>query len=75
MLCHGTVTRKGGPALVEWAGWCITLQKATNKAPEGKAVGPGLLLQVHEHLLLQLVLPVGDCDAVVVPAASTFPDL
>lgn len=30
-------------------------------------MGPGLLLQVHEHALLQVVLAVADCDAVVVP--------
>ena len=37
---------------------------------EGEAVRPGLLLQVHEHALLQLVLAVADCDAVVVPVQA-----
>ena len=37
---------------------------------ESEAMGPGLLLQVHEHLLLQLVLPIRDGYAVVVPASS-----
>ena len=37
---------------------------------ESEAMGPGLLLQVHEHLLLQLILPVCDGYAVVVPAQS-----
>ncbi len=37
---------------------------------EGEAVRPGLLLQVHEHALLQLVLSVADGDAVVVPVQA-----
>ena len=35
--------------------------------PECEALRPGLLLEVHEHPLLQLVLAVADVDAVVVP--------
>lgn len=31
---------------------------------------PGLLLQVHEHALLQLILAVADRDAVVVPVQA-----
>lgn len=33
-------------------------------------MGPALLLEVHEHALLQLILPVGDGDAVVVPVQA-----
>ena len=33
-------------------------------------MSPGLLLQVHEHLLLQLVFPICDSYAVVMPAFS-----
>ncbi len=33
-------------------------------------MGPGLLLQVHEHALLQVVFAVANCDAVVVPVQS-----
>lgn len=31
---------------------------------------PGLLLQVHEHALLQLILAVADSNAVVVPVQA-----
>ena len=37
---------------------------------ESEAMSPGLLLQVHEHLLLQLVFPICDSYAVVMPAFS-----
>ena len=37
---------------------------------ESEAMGPGLLLQIHEHLLLQFILPIRDGYAVVVPAPS-----
>lgn len=40
--------------------------------PQGQAMCPCLLLQVHQHLLLQLILSVGDGNAVVVPAVSTL---
>ena len=36
-------------------------------APDGKTLRPRFLLQVHEHLLFELILPVADADAVVVP--------
>ena len=41
-------------------------------SPDGEALRPGLLLQVHEHLLLQLILPVADADAVVVPVQPVY---
>ena len=41
-------------------------------SPDGEALRPGLLLQVHEHLLLQLILPVADADAVVVPIQPVY---
>lgn len=37
---------------------------------ESEAMGPGLLLQIHEHLLLQLIFPICDSYAVVMPAPS-----
>ncbi len=37
---------------------------------EGESMGPALLLQIHQHALLQLILPVRDRDAVVVPVQA-----
>ena len=62
VVCLSQIKHIANSLLVEFAVFFILCQ--------GQAFGPRLLVQVPEHLLLQLILAIVDADGVIVPVQT-----